>query len=633
MRKSPDTASRAIPLHCVAALMGFVLFASARPAHAARSIHTDHPGQPCDLGYWAEPNPYDDMYSQQDGNADGNQDPGTFFNPGSTVTTPALYCEPTMQLEAIWYSPPYNGVGDIEANNDPANPASQPVATGDAEGLPTTWSLAATGAFMYEWPPTTVDGTPQAELFVWTLPTGDLELTFEGWCANSNATATFTWMGNEYSANCNAFTDADLLINSESGLPDGYVSYPDNQVYYGSDPDWQVTESTTTTVTLPASAQANSPFVVNVQVTTTDGQTETTGSVDLWHGSNLLGTSSINPSTGYATFNLPAMPLGTMLSLTADYQGVANETQASSGTLAITVIVPTPTINISPQTITLGQSATLTWSSSSATSCTAFNSWTGTQATSGSIQVTPTTIGSFVYSMYCLNGSLGSQNASVTLTVNTPPPAVTVTVTPSTIVAGHSASVTWSSTNATSCVADSAWSGTQATSGTLSVAPPVAGGYAYSLTCTGPGGVGNGAVALIVTPVTPPPPSAPTVSVTVSPATITVGQSATVSWSSTNATTCVADSAWSGSEATSGTLSVSPTATGGYAYSLTCTGGGGTANGAAALSVIAADPAQTSSAAPSKGGGGSVDLSELIALAGMLAWRVRRSRLAGSQAR
>ncbi len=48
------------------------------------------------------------------------------------------------------------------------------------------------------------------------------------------------------------------------------------------------------------------------------------------------------------------------------------------------------TLTVTPETMTLGSPATLTWSSPTASSCTATGSWTDTIATSGSLTVTPT---------------------------------------------------------------------------------------------------------------------------------------------------------------------------------------------------------------------------------------------------
>ena len=78
-----------------------------------------------------------------------------------------------------------------------------------------------------------------------------------------------------------------------------------------------------------------------------------------------------------------------------------------------------PTINFSadPATIAGGQSSTLTWSTSNATSCSASGGWTGTKVTSGTQTVTPTQ--STIYTLAC-TGSSGSATQSTAVTVFTP---------------------------------------------------------------------------------------------------------------------------------------------------------------------------------------------------------------------
>ena len=76
-----------------------------------------------------------------------------------------------------------------------------------------------------------------------------------------------------------------------------------------------------------------------------------------------------------------------------------------------------PTITVSPTTITVGASATLTWTAINVTGCTASGSWTGSQAASGSQTVTPSGTGSDTYTLTC-TGSNGSVSSSATLTVN-----------------------------------------------------------------------------------------------------------------------------------------------------------------------------------------------------------------------
>jgi uncharacterized protein (TIGR03118 family) len=60
-----------------------------------------------------------------------------------------------------------------------------------------------------------------------------------------------------------------------------------------------------------------------------------------------------------------------------------------------------------------------------------------------------------------------------------------VTVAPTTIAVGRSATVTWSSTNAASCTASGAWSGSEPVSGSKPIAPTAAGNETFTLTCTG----------------------------------------------------------------------------------------------------------------------------------------------------
>jgi hypothetical protein len=145
---------------------------------------------------------------------------------------------------------------------------------------------------------------------------------------------------------------------------------------------------------------------------------------------------------------------------------------------------PTIAISAAPTTITLGQTSTLTWSTTNATSCTASGAWSGAQATSGTVGETPTATGISTYALTC-NGAGGSATASATLTVNAAAPTVTLSINPTSITLGQSATLTWSSTNATSCTASGAWSGTQATSGTLTVTPTAAGTESYTLSCSG----------------------------------------------------------------------------------------------------------------------------------------------------
>jgi hypothetical protein len=195
-----------------------------------------------------------------------------------------------------------------------------------------------------------------------------------------------------------------------------------------------------------------------------------------WSGSeSLSGTQSVTPAAaGTATYTLSCSGTG----------GIANASAAVTAN-AVGVPAPTVTLTASPTTITEGQSTMLSWSSTNATSCSASGAWTGTQTVSGTMTETPTASGTATYTLTCTDSG-GSAMASANVTVNAvAPPTVSIAVNPTSITVGQSATLTWSSTNASSCTASGAWTGTQPSSGTLQVTPAAASNNAYTLVCVG----------------------------------------------------------------------------------------------------------------------------------------------------
>ena len=84
-----------------------------------------------------------------------------------------------------------------------------------------------------------------------------------------------------------------------------------------------------------------------------------------------------------------------------------------------------------------------------------------------------------------------------------PMPTVTMSVSPTSINAGQAATLMWSSTQAASCTASGAWSGSQAGTGSRAVTPTTSGSVTYTLTCTGAsGGAYAGGGALTATQTT-----------------------------------------------------------------------------------------------------------------------------------
>jgi uncharacterized protein (TIGR03118 family) len=75
-------------------------------------------------------------------------------------------------------------------------------------------------------------------------------------------------------------------------------------------------------------------------------------------------------------------------------------------------------LSISPTTVTVGQPATITWSSTTGTTCTASGAWTGSLAASGTQTTTPTASGTETFTLTCGGTLYTTASKSVTLTVN-----------------------------------------------------------------------------------------------------------------------------------------------------------------------------------------------------------------------
>lgn len=146
-----------------------------------------------------------------------------------------------------------------------------------------------------------------------------------------------------------------------------------------------------------------------------------------------------------------------------------------------------PTANLSgPASVITGNNATLTWSSTNATSCTGTGFNTG-GATSGSLSVGPLSNppqASYGYQISCSGAA--NPPASDTHTVNVVVPTVDISVSPDRVTAGGSVNVSWTSSQATSCTvsgtngfASSGLTGTNVSSG------PINTQTTFTVTCDG----------------------------------------------------------------------------------------------------------------------------------------------------
>jgi probable HAF family extracellular repeat protein len=148
---------------------------------------------------------------------------------------------------------------------------------------------------------------------------------------------------------------------------------------------------------------------------------------------------------------------------------------------------PTATLTATPAAVQVGQSFTLTWSSTNAWACAAGGSspngapWAGFLATAGNKATTAGPLaGAVTATLTCSFGNQQSVTQQAVINVTYAPLTVTLAASPTAIVSGAATTVTWSSVNATSCSSSGGaegdgWSGrTLGTSGSMSVVEPVA---------------------------------------------------------------------------------------------------------------------------------------------------------------
>jgi beta-glucanase (GH16 family) len=251
--------------------------------------------------------------------------------------------------------------------------------------------------------------------------------------------------------------------------------------------------------------------------------------------------------------------------------------------------VPGVSLHLSQPTLAVGQTGTLTWSSTNATSCDndGIQNWSPSGTTSGSTSFTVldnSWLGTYTYHFHCVNG-VGGASATATATLTIVPAAQALTVTSSGTGSG-TVSSTPSNVNCTvtlgsatgGCSASFAFS----TAVTLTATP--ASGSTFAGWTGGCAGVGSCTVTMdqvrSVVAIFSPVGTAPTVSLQLSQPTLVVGQSGTLTWSSTNATSCDNDGIenWSPSGTTAGSTSFTVrdnTWVGTYTYHFHCVGAGG----------------------------------------------------------
>ena len=273
----------------------------------------------------------------------------------------------------------------------------------------------------------------------------------------------------------------------------------------------------------------------------------------------------------------------------------------ATGQMALTGISTQPiTLTASTTAAATGTLITLSWNVAGATSCTASggspgDGWAGTQAASGTLQVTDVVGGNIIYVLNCL---VGSQLASGNVTVSwdyIAPYLVLTGGAPGPLTLGATAAFNWQS-NVEPCVASGGvsgdgWAGAQPSPGSFSLTVAQTGLVTYTLTCgtgsrTATSTVGIDGVE-------------PNINLVSAETTITTGSRVDLNWFAYGSgAPCVAsggaaNDSWATNNAgmtQNGSDSVLESVPGTYTFTITCTGGGQSASSSKTV-VVSSNPA------------------------------------------
>ena len=176
---------------------------------------------------------------------------------------------------------------------------------------------------------------------------------------------------------------------------------------------------------------------------------------------------------------------------------------ATSSPITLTVLPPPPptaTISFTPAQVAVNQNFTINWSSTNALDCAETGGAPGSiwgaggannfgDPATGSAISSVNEPGVFTFGITCnsIDTSQGTASAHAILTVGTP--AVTLSVSPTSVTNGSTLTLSWSGTSVSSCTASgggangSAWSGTLPASGSATQTASVNGTFTYTITC------------------------------------------------------------------------------------------------------------------------------------------------------
>ncbi len=280
-------------------------------------------------------------------------------------------------------------------------------------------------------------------------------------------------------------------------------------------------QAVTFTATVKNQGTAATPSGVSIGVNFfIDGQPKSTSDnniISLAQGASVNLTANLGPGGGSGSPTWTASAGSHTVLAQVDPLGRITESSKSNNSLSNTI-----TITAAPPAFVIGDRVQTTANLNVYATASTSGTILGQHAVGslGTVIGGPATVNGVVW--WNIDYDIGADGWDVQdyLAKASPLPTVSLTANPTSITSGGSSTLTWSSTNATSCTVTGFTAG--GTSGTVTVSPTVS--QSYSVTCTGAGGTASQSTTITVTA---PPPNLPDLIVTnisTSPANPTSGQ-------------------------------------------------------------------------------------------------------------
>ena len=513
-----------------------------------------------------------------------------------SIPTPPAAAPPSVALDVAPDTVHETSTADL---NWSSTDASECVASGGWSGLKSLTGSESTGALMsttaYTLTCTGPGGTAGHTVTANVTPanTGapgpSVSLSVSPPSVNSGGSATLTW-SSSYASGCTASGNWSGIKPVSGTASTGPLTSSASFALTCTGGGGAATQTVNVAVNAPGAPPPPSIALSATPSTIASGGTTTLS----WTASNVTACTATGGWSGAKAFSGSEARVGLVATTTfALTCSGAGGTASQAVTVNVTPATPPPTVALSavPNAIVQGASASLTWSSTNATACTASGDWTGAKTTQGTQSTgTLTTARAYSYGLSCTGpGGVASRSATVVVSATPPAPSVSLSANPAQIARGGTSTLSWSATNASTCTASGGWSGAKAISGSQTTSA-LSQSTTFTLACTGSGGTTTRSVSVTVTPATPPP----TVTLTAAPPAIVRGGSSTMNWTTANATSCVASGDWSGSRGLSGSQSTGALNTvRTYNYTLSCSGAGGTTSRTATVVVSAQPPPPT----------------------------------------